>query len=63
MPAAKQVEGIPRNPYGFQHVTGGVLVKPCQRVQRDTDTQSCLASDQGNPASATAGAREELSGR
>ncbi len=63
LPAAEQVEGIPRNPYGFQDVTGGVLVKPYQRVQRDTDTQPGLASDQGNPARATAGALEEISGR
>lgn len=62
LPAAEPVEGIPPSPYGFQHVTGGVLVKPCQRVQRDTNAQPCLASDQGNPAHAPAGALEEISG-
>ena len=63
LPAAEKVEGIPRNPYGLQHVTGGILIKACQRGQRDTDTQPCLASNQGDPARAPAGALQQFSGR
>ncbi len=65
LPAAEQVQGIPRSAYGFQHVTGGVavLVKPFQRGQRGTDTQPCLASNQGNPARAPSGALQEIGGQ
>lgn len=63
LPAAEPVEGIPCSPYGFQHITGGVLIEACQRAERGTDTRPCLASDQGNPTRAPAGALQEIGGQ